>query len=112
MNLSDWLIPWRKSGFLPWLGFSALIGILAIGGIWIWVINSSAYEAASEYARRSPDFTNRFGEIRDISLRSFKVSTSDASFRMRIGGVRSSGTVIVYLKDHGGWKVEKAAFDE
>jgi hypothetical protein len=109
MKAVDWLVPWRATGFVRRLCVLLFLGVVSIGGIWLWMINSDPYKVAVLYLRQSQEIEMRFGTPVDISVRSFRMDADAASFVFFVKGKVSSGSLSVSLRSKGNWHVEKVS---
>lgn len=97
-------------------GLAALAFLLLVLGIHLSILNSDAYRAAGEWAKRSKDVQAAVGEIRQVDLGWWRFNASWSSGRLQLkfaqSVVGSNGTIELYMEtekcDRSPWAVRQA----
>jgi hypothetical protein len=107
------------------LGLWALAGVLLVAALLTYSLNSSSYDAASDWVRESPAVAQRIGFVESVNLDIWSgfrqqsslgfdgVRTGTARLGVRVKGQR--GTVVVDLvmsidSSSGKWRVDRFRF--
>jgi hypothetical protein len=92
--------------------FAVILGAIGSGVAFIWGVSSDAYETARAYARDGPESLSRFGPVRDVSIRSFKLSSDEARYSFAVKGEKGKGVLTLFLKKDPMWRVTRVESTE
>ena len=101
-----------RVSFKRWVITGALIGALGIAAAWVIALQSDACAIALSHAKQSPEVNSRFGEVRDLSLRSFQLTFDTAEFRLAVDGAKAQGAVVLTLQKDSEWRVYKTELEQ
>lgn len=93
---------------------AAILAVLVVG-LYVFVVQSDAYDEAVEFARSNSEIANRVGTVSQVSMRfwdgfhvNYAGSGGDASFVLALRGQREDSVLDVRLKRVANvWRVEE-----